>query len=264
LTTLQVDHHNLCSLLYEPAKNGIGFVSSTWRLADIQLENILAPSSISKRLGGDAGNCTTPLAERRKLRVIKNDVELLELDSIPRASTLSCNRHPYTPDRMPSTAFEPPSAEGKPDVPKWIPPQPTQEELDWASLHTIDLSLLDSPAPQVVEDLVQLTKKSISEDGFLYLVNYGVSIDQLSRQFDLAQYLHRNISDEDKDRLLWVSGYSHLRLSIRLIIDPKPIGSRFWSFRWASCFVGQTAQALTINSFKRKLGWKREAGEFDG
>ena len=107
---------------------------------------------------------------------------------------------------MASAAFEPPSAEGKPEVPKWIPPQPTQEALDWANLHTIDLSLLDSPDPQVVEDLVQLTKKSIREDGFLYLVNYGVSLDQLSRQFDLAQYLHRSISDEDKDRLLWVSG----------------------------------------------------------
>lgn len=101
---------------------------------------------------------------------------------------------------MPSATFDPPSAEGKHEVPKWIPPEPTREALDWANLHTIDLSLLDSPDPKVVDDLVQLTKKAINEDGFLYLVNYGVSLDQLSRQFDLAQYLHRNISDEDKDR----------------------------------------------------------------
>ena len=104
---------------------------------------------------------------------------------------------------MPAAAFHPPSSEGKPEVPKWIPPEPTKEDLDWASLHTIDLSLLNSPDPSVVDDLIQLTKKSIREDGFLYLVGYGVSTEQLQRQFDLAQYLHRNISDEDKDRLLW-------------------------------------------------------------
>ena len=124
--------------------------------------------------------------------------------------------------------FNPPSTEGIPIVPKWIPPEPTKEDLDWARLHTIDLSLLDSPDSKVVDDLVQLTKVAIKDDGFLYLTNYGVSLEQLQRQFDLAQYLHSNISDEDKERLLW---------------DPK-----------FGLFAG----------FKRRLGWKREAGEFDG
>lgn len=127
-----------------------------------------------------------------------------------------------------AAAFITPSTEGKPDVPRWQPPEPTKENLDWASLHTIDLSLLDSPDDQVVNDLVQLTKTAIKDDGFLYLTNYGVSLDQLQRQFDLAQYLHSNISDADKERLLW---------------DPK-----------SGVFAG----------FKRRLGWKREAGEFDG
>ena len=104
---------------------------------------------------------------------------------------------------MLSAPFRPPSIEGKPHVPKWVPPKPTEEALDWASLHTIDLSLLDSPDAKVVEDLVQLTKTAIRDDGFLYLVNYGVTLEQLHRQFDLAQFLHRNISEEDKERLLW-------------------------------------------------------------
>ncbi|KAK5115224.1 hypothetical protein LTR85_009982 [Meristemomyces frigidus] len=124
--------------------------------------------------------------------------------------------------------FGPPATQGKPAVPQWIPPEPTKMDLDWASLHTIELSLLDSPDPQVVDDLVKLTKTAIKEDGFLYLTNYGVSLDQLQRQFDLAQYLHRNISDEDKERLLW---------------NPK-----------SGLFAG----------FKRRMGWKREVGEFDG
>lgn len=85
---------------------------------------------------------------------------------------------------MPAAVFNAPSTEGKPNVPKWIPPKPTTEDLDWAEIHTIDLSLLDSPDPKVVRDLVQLTRKSINEDGFLYLVNYGVSTDQLQRQYE--------------------------------------------------------------------------------
>lgn len=124
--------------------------------------------------------------------------------------------------------FNPPSTEGKPNVPAWVPPEPTKEDLDWASLHTIDLSLLDSSDPNVVNDLVQLTKTAIKEDGFLYLINYGISLDQLHRQFALAQYLHQNISEEDKERLLW---------------DPK-----------TGVYAG----------YKRRLGWQRENGEFDG
>ncbi|KAK5678872.1 hypothetical protein LTS10_008527 [Elasticomyces elasticus] len=123
--------------------------------------------------------------------------------------------------------FDPPESKGKPAVPTWVPPPATKEPLDWAKLHTIELSLLDSPDPNVVADLVQLTKTAILEDGFLYLRDYGVSLDQLHRQFDLAQYLHRNISDEDKERLLW---------------DPS-----------TGMFAG----------FKRRYGWKREKGEMD-
>ena len=127
-----------------------------------------------------------------------------------------------------ATPFDPPSSADKPFVPVWTPPEPTKEKLDWAKLHTIDLSLLNSSDPKVVDDLVQLTKTAIKDDGFLYLINYGVSLDQLHRQFDLAQYLHSNISDADKERLLW---------------NPK-----------SGVFAG----------WKRRLGWQREAGQFDG
>ncbi|KAK3116790.1 hypothetical protein LTR53_002492 [Teratosphaeriaceae sp. CCFEE 6253] len=126
-----------------------------------------------------------------------------------------------------AASFNPPSTENKPMVPRWIPPPTTKESLDWAQLHTIELSLLDSPDPAIVAGLVQLTKTAILEDGFLYLTNYGISLSQLQRQFDLAQYLHRNISDEDKERLLW---------------DPS-----------TGIFAG----------FKRRFGWRRERGEVD-
>ncbi|EMC95879.1 hypothetical protein BAUCODRAFT_139931 [Baudoinia panamericana UAMH 10762] len=127
-----------------------------------------------------------------------------------------------------SAPFTSPNIEGKPIVPRWQRPPTTQADLDWATLHTIDLSLLDSPDEDVVRDLVELTKTAIREDGFLFLTNYGVSLEQLQRQFDLAQYLHRNISDDDKQRLLW---------------DPSSGRFAGWKQQW---------------------GWKREAGEFDG
>ncbi|KAL2004922.1 hypothetical protein VTN00DRAFT_2772 [Thermoascus crustaceus] len=89
----------------------------------------------------------------------------------------------------------------KREVPKWVPPQPTRMDLDWADLHTIDLALLDSPDPDVVAKLIATTKEAIKEDGFLFLTNYGISLEQLHRQFDLAQYLQQNITEEKRNLL---------------------------------------------------------------
>jgi len=125
--------------------------------------------------------------------------------------------------------FAPPVATiSKPEVPSWIPPEPTKMNLDWADLRTIELSLLDSADPEVVVRLIETTKLAIKEDGFLFLTDYGVSLEQLHRQFSLAQYLHTNISDEDRERLLW---------------DPS-----------TGVFAG----------FKPRFGWKREPGKYDG
>jgi len=72
------------------------------------------------------------------------------------------------------------SGSDKPHVPKWIPQEPTKMDLDWADLRTIELSLLNSPDPEVVAKLVATTKASIKEDGFLFLTDYGVSFEQAS------------------------------------------------------------------------------------
>ncbi|WVQ82091.1 hypothetical protein IAT38_004219 [Cryptococcus sp. DSM 104549] len=101
--------------------------------------------------------------------------------------------------------FDPPAADlpGKPFVPAWVPPPTTKQDIDWAQLRTIELSLLDSPDPAVVQKLVDTCRGAIKDDGFIFLTDYGVSYEQLHRQFDIAQYLHRNISEEDKKRLHW-------------------------------------------------------------
>lgn len=81
----------------------------------------------------------------------------------------------------PAAPFSPPSAElpGKPFVPEWIPPPVTQQKEQFAELTSIDLSLLDSDDPAVVQDLVNQVKRAIREDGFLFLENYGISLEQV-------------------------------------------------------------------------------------
>ncbi|KAL1880649.1 hypothetical protein Daus18300_001260 [Diaporthe australafricana] len=117
----------------------------------------------------------------------------------------------------PTAPFNPPAADlpGKASVPAWNPPPVTQEKHDFAELKSIDLSLLDSDDPKVVDNLVNQVKTAIREDGFLFLENYGISLEQLHRQFALAQYLYNNITEEDKEDLIfdpdtgrW-SGYKH-------------------------------------------------------
>lgn len=79
-----------------------------------------------------------------------------------------------------SANFSPPVAKlEKTEVPEWIPPQTTKEKLEWADLRTIELSLLDSPDAEVVRTLVNTTQAAIKEDGFLFLTDYGVSLEQV-------------------------------------------------------------------------------------
>lgn len=81
----------------------------------------------------------------------------------------------------PAAPFSPPSSNlpGKPTVPEWIPPPATQEKENFAKLQSIDLSQLDSDDPAVVASLIQQVKTAIRDDGFLFLENYGVSIEQV-------------------------------------------------------------------------------------
>lgn len=86
---------------------------------------------------------------------------------------------------MPATApFNPPAADspGKPFVPAWNAPPVTKEKHNFAELKSIELSLLDSDDPKVVDDLVQKVKIAIRDDGFLFLEDYGVSLDQVMQK----------------------------------------------------------------------------------
>jgi hypothetical protein len=81
----------------------------------------------------------------------------------------------------PSASFNPPPADGpgKVHIDNWVPPPVTKQVDNFAQLSTIDLSLMDSDDPAVVSRLEQQIKTAIREDGFLFLENYGVDIDQV-------------------------------------------------------------------------------------
>ena len=76
--------------------------------------------------------------------------------------------------------FDPPANTAeKPDVPQWVPPPAPTEDLDYAKLRTLRLSLLDSQDPKEVQELVETCKAAIRDDGFLYLEDFGVSLEQV-------------------------------------------------------------------------------------
>ena len=81
----------------------------------------------------------------------------------------------------PAAPFNTPPAilPGKPEVPEWVPPPATKETHNFAQLKSIDLSLMDSEDPAVVDGLVQEVKQAIRDDGFLFLENYGISLKQV-------------------------------------------------------------------------------------
>lgn len=96
------------------------------------------------------------------------------------------------------------STAGKPEIPPWDKPEPTKENLNWADLRTLDLSLLDG-TPEEQAELVETTRLAIQVDGFLFVKNFGMTEEQLDRHFALAQYVffHGGISDEEKERFMW-------------------------------------------------------------
>lgn len=107
---------------------------------------------------------------------------MIELISI-RPRNILLQTIPINLIMAPTAPFNPPAADlpGKPTVPAWNPPPVTQEKHNFAELKSIDLSLLDSDDPKVVDNLVDQVKKAIREDGFLFLENYGISLEQVRR-----------------------------------------------------------------------------------
>ncbi|KAI0090928.1 Clavaminate synthase-like protein [Irpex rosettiformis] len=61
----------------------------------------------------------------------------------------------------------------------------TKENLDWADLITVDLSLYNTPEGK--KQLAQTLIKAVREDGFFYVKNFNISQDRVNRQFAIGK-----------------------------------------------------------------------------
>ncbi|EKM58679.1 uncharacterized protein PHACADRAFT_193797 [Phanerochaete carnosa HHB-10118-sp] len=64
----------------------------------------------------------------------------------------------------------------------------TKEDLNWADLVTIDLSLYGTPEGQ--QQLAQTLIKAVREDGFFYVKNFGIAQERVNRQFAIGKQLY--------------------------------------------------------------------------
>lgn len=60
----------------------------------------------------------------------------------------------------------------------------TQEELDWADLPTVDLSLFTTDESK--KALAQTLLDAVKTKGFFYLSNFGLSQEQVDRQYAIG------------------------------------------------------------------------------
>ena len=65
---------------------------------------------------------------------------------------------------------------------------PPQENLDWADLVSIDLSLYGTPEGR--KELAAQLIRAVREDGFFYVKNFNIPQEQVNRQFSLGKQFY--------------------------------------------------------------------------
>ena len=63
----------------------------------------------------------------------------------------------------------------------------TKETLDWAELVTLDLSQWDKPGGK--QRLARQLEHAVHHVGFFYVQNFGISQEEVDRQFALGRYV---------------------------------------------------------------------------
>jgi len=72
-----------------------------------------------------------------------------------------------------------------------------QEDLEWADLVTVDLSLYNTPEGK--KELANTLIHAVRDIGFFYVKNYNISQDRVARQFDMTRMLHE-LPMEEKEK----------------------------------------------------------------
>ena len=80
-------------------------------------------------------------------------------------------------------------------IPRYIQPAETKSQLDWADLKALDLSIYDQPNGKKI--LTEQLNDAIKNVGFFYIVNYGLTQEQVDRQFAIGK-AYFELPDEEK------------------------------------------------------------------
>jgi len=73
-------------------------------------------------------------------------------------------------------------------------PEESKTELDWADLVTLDLSQFDVPGGK--QKLAEQLNNAVHEVGFFYITNFGLSQDQIDRQFAIGDQIFKLPTEE--------------------------------------------------------------------
>jgi hypothetical protein len=105
--------------------------------------------------------------------------------------TLSKTSTTYT-DRMPSAK--------RPTPTHFEPVAPTKENLDYANLPTIDFALFKK-GEEGRKELAKTLNYAMREHGFFYVINHGISEEEIERQVDIGYTVIEETPLEEKKAL---------------------------------------------------------------
>ncbi|KAM0478886.1 hypothetical protein ACHAPX_004864 [Trichoderma viride] len=85
-------------------------------------------------------------------------------------------------------------AQGPVEIPAYHQVPETAHELDWADLVTLDLSQFEEPGGKA--RLAKQLQEAIQKIGFFYITNFGLSQEQVDRQFAIGKEVFRLPTEE--------------------------------------------------------------------
>ena len=77
---------------------------------------------------------------------------------------------------------------------------PSKEDLEYADLQTLDFSLWDQ-GEEGKNQLAKQVDEAMRTQGFFYVTNYGISLEQIERQTDVGWTVLSETSIEEKKKL---------------------------------------------------------------
>ncbi|KAI0703881.1 Clavaminate synthase-like protein [Cerioporus squamosus] len=88
-----------------------------------------------------------------------------------------------------------------PFAPHYVPPPPTKENLEWADLAVVDMSKMNTPEGRA--ELVTVVRDAMHTNGFIYVVNHGLSQAQNERMVNIADVAFSQYESKPREVGYW-------------------------------------------------------------